>query len=86
VEGVRVVAMRPPQLCDVSVLVITKPPGPLLRLRLFREDQPDSPLFEKRLEPVTMPQHYFVLPSLINDGKAYYVQVSTVYWSVMYAT
>jgi len=76
VTNIRIIAWRPPPNCDVAVHVVNCPTGVNLRLRLYRESEPDGHIFEKKLEPSTVPQHYFILPVLANDGKSYFVQVA----------
>jgi hypothetical protein len=76
VTDIRIIAWRPPANSDVAVHVVNCPSGVNLRVRLYRENEPDSHIFEKKLEPSTVPQHYFILPVLANDGKSYFVQVT----------
>ncbi|XP_059482709.1 BOS complex subunit NOMO3 [Neocloeon triangulifer] len=78
VSDVRIIAWRPPPNCDVAVHVVNCPTGVNLRVRLYRESEPDGHIFEKKLEPSTVPQHYFILPVLPNDGKAYFVQLDPI--------
>ncbi|CAB3359921.1 Hypothetical predicted protein [Cloeon dipterum] len=78
VSDIRIIAWRPPQNCDVAVHVVNCPSGVNLRLRLYREADPDSHIYEKKLEPSSVPQHYFILPVLPNDGKAYFMQLDPI--------
>lgn len=75
VTNIRIIAWRPPANCDVAVHVVNCPAGVNLRVRLYRESEPDSHIYEKKLDANSVPQHYLILPVLANDGKSYFVQV-----------
>jgi len=83
VTDIRIIAWRPPPNCDVAVHVVNCPAGVNLRVRLYREAEPDSHIYEKKLDPTSVPQHYFILPVLANDGKSYFVQVKH-FWVISY--
>ncbi|XP_008559484.1 nodal modulator 3 [Microplitis demolitor] len=93
ITKLRFIAFHPISRTDVSVRVFSDPEHyRTLKVKLCREDQPDSPIHTAKIDPQqsskftthSNPGFLIHLPSLQSNGRKYFVQLDTSLSSAMY--